>query len=273
MAIAQDTITNLAMDSVADPSTTIAHNGGSGTDRVTIGMTYTIDLNVTTTQTYNGVSMNRIAFVSRGDANRYINLFALHASSTGTNNIVASFSPNSRSVMGAVTISGAAQTSTPDHFATNTHSSSATTTTANLVPTVANTWAYGIGIAVAGSPASGTNLNVLNVNDITAIVRSNDTPIASAGAYSMTLNQANGAGALIVASFAPAGAGGSGLVTGTTGGTTSLGALISATGGAGGVFNNGGSLSLGGIGGSGSSGDLNVVGTSGGFGYERGIFD
>ena len=61
------------------------------------------------------------------------------------------------------------------------------------------------------------------------------------------------------------GAGGVGLATGAAGGTSSLGAHASATGGRGGVSNAGGAPA-GGLGGAGSGGDINSTGDGGGGG-------
>lgn len=59
-------------------------------------------------------------------------------------------------------------------------------------------------------------------------------------------------------------------VAASTGGTTSLGALLSATGGTSGGFSGNSSTSAGGTGGTGSSGDINITGNDGSAGHHTG---
>jgi len=208
MAIAQDTLTGIFRDLSADSSETLAHDGGSGSDRVTITFIYTVDSNITTTMTYNGVSMVQQAQVERGTgANRFMTLFSKFGTSTGTNNIVASFSPNSRSSLGAVTISGANQTDTIDGAATA-HQASGTSITANTSPTVDGCVVYGIvETSSDNSHTAGTNTTIIDKIADLSMIRSTDIPIASSGSLPLNINYSAGAAGMAAIVIAPVAAG------------------------------------------------------------------
>jgi len=91
------------------------------------------------------------------------------------------------------------------------------------------------------------------------------------GGYSFEriLNSALAATETVTVGAGGGGGAGSGFATGTSGGSSSFGSLLSATGGSGGVGMNattGSSVSAGGDGGTGTGGDINLVGGDGGNG-------
>ena len=169
MAIAIDTTTNLVADGTAGATSTITHDGGTGSDRVTALFLYTIELDVAATATYNGVSMVEQAKIARAPgANRFIWLFSKFGTSTGSNSLVASFSPNARSTMGAITLTGAAQTDTIDDAQSINQASGTTMVTTGLSPTVAGCVILATSATASDSDGvtADSNTTQINFNDI-----------------------------------------------------------------------------------------------------------
>lgn len=208
MAIAIDTTTALVRDTSADSGDTFAHDGGSGSDRLTTLFLYTTDLSIAVTATYNGVSMVEQAKVLRNTAARESWLFTKYGTSTGTNNIVLTYSPNSRSTFGAITVSGADQTDTID--GSDTLAGNGASATVDPSPSVAG--CVVLGIATFGSDNNGitadSNTVLVNYSDIANMIRSTDVPIVASGSYPIGGTFTSGDYGLAAISIAPASGGG-----------------------------------------------------------------
>jgi len=205
MAIALGTPTGLVGDNSSDSGETLSHNNGAGSDRVTVGLLYTVDLDVATTMEYNGVAMIEQAKIARElGTNRFIWVFTKFGTSTGTNAMVAAFSPNSRSAIGAVTVTGANQSDTLDD--TNAvNQSSGTSISLPLTASVAGCVAVGItNTASSTSESAGTNTVLLGTNfDITNMWASSTVPIVSSGSYTLNVNYTTGGAAFAGVMIAP----------------------------------------------------------------------
>lgn len=203
MPIALDTQTNLSYNGTKTSSHNFSHNGGSGSDRCTVFSVYTVDANVTTTLTFDGVSATFVGRAKRGDAsvNRYMHLFYLEGSATGVNTANISCSPISRVAFGAVTYTGVDQTTPIDDSAATEYATAASwdmTLNASQSGGVATGVLGSIGINTAADLIAGTNAQILDQRDIDAMVAGADTPISSAGDYTMTWSAPSSSAAGIV---------------------------------------------------------------------------
>lgn len=188
-AVTRDT-KSLTYNGTAASSVTFSHDGGSGTDRLTAVVIQAIDLNkLVSSVTYNGTNLTKIDEVQRGGQARYLSQWYLAGSDTGSNNVVVSFSGgNSRSIVGAVTLSGINQTNPLDDWDSFSDASADTTSPFSMTASVAGCWP--IGFVVAASAQASThnpdsNSSEIDEFDIYLLIESATTPLSSSGAVSI----------------------------------------------------------------------------------------
>lgn len=203
MALARDTTST---SSTTGTSLTWSHTcTGSNLILFVGGRTYADSSDAITGITYNGVSMTRIAFLnSSGPA---IYLYYLINPATGANNITVTNGLSSRLLnFGAVSYTGAKQSSQPDNSNTNTTTGTSLSTS---VTTVAdNCWLVAIAVDNNGtSQTAGANTTIIQAfsgTDQDMLLDSNaaKTP---AGSYSLAFSWTGSQpAAMIIASIAPA---------------------------------------------------------------------
>lgn len=205
MAITLDSSSKSGTNWQASPvsSLTWAHTC-SGTERVLVVSFFVSNAADTLTGiTYAGVSMTRIAMRANGSDRSY--LYYLINPSTGTNNIVASFSPNSQYVWGAAeSLNGASQTAQPDSYSSNA-ASGVTTITYTTSVVVDGSWL----VLMSRSPSNqtaGAGAYIRQngtTNTDCCLVDSNATVLS--GSRSMTMNGSSSSPVGVIASFAPSG--------------------------------------------------------------------
>jgi len=167
--------------------------------------------------TYHGVAMTQDKKqVTTGTDNRMLHLFRLLGSAAGSQNIVISAASTHYIVAVAACYSGVAQTGAPDATASNTGSGGTITTT--LTSTVAdNCWAFvgANGWNGGAGYTAGTNATRRMFDAATGSVALFDSnaAITPAQSFAMTVNNMSAFSThSVMASYAPAGAGGSAIV-------------------------------------------------------------
>lgn len=155
--------------------------------------------------TYGGVAMTQLAKVN-ALTSRYIYLYGLANPTTGTNDIVYTrSSTTSVCGFGAVNLTGAKQTTSPVD-ATNTHNSTGTSATINLVTSTDNSAVIVFGSGDSAYAAS-TNLTELCTDssfDLALIARSATFPKTPAGSQDYTITCGSGNNGLLAVAIAPA---------------------------------------------------------------------
>lgn len=205
MAIAHDATTN--MTSFGNVASYTFNHTCTGTDRcLFVGLqdSYT-GASPTVSVTYNSVSMDFIAQVITGSAARSLRIFSLLNPASGTNTVAVTIGGQAsvENYGGAASFTGVKQDQTlPDASGTG-NATAGTTVSATVTTTVTNCWAFYV-FGNNGTTA-GTNASVLSITSGRGFGVNSTQPIASAGAYAMTMNKTSGANCGMVAvSFKPA---------------------------------------------------------------------
>ncbi len=197
MAIAFDSSSEASGTST---SLTYSHTT-SGDDRLLIvGVSYNDNEDLSTTVTYNGVSMTKIAEATQGSF-IYASLWYLEAPATGANDIVVTISASKTitSICGSYT--GCAQTGIPDASATATQASAAVHD-ASVTTTVDNCWAIYF-VKCNAAPTAGDNTTSRNAISNAIFVDSN-AAVTPAGSRTLEVDTSAGRkSAGIIASIAP----------------------------------------------------------------------
>ena len=226
MAIVQGNFSGINKYSSSSSGQTVSHDNGSGSDRVTAAMLHTLDLNITATVTYNGVSLVEQAKTLRGaSGNRYIWLFSKFSTSTGINNLVTSYSPNSRSYVSAVTMTGVNQSDTLEDTAAGYQTGGS-----SFSQTLTASQAGCAIIATSSTPSDSSGVTAdagtaqITYNDVIQSIRSDPLSITGSGAYTIGYIYASGGAGIAAGMFAPAGGGG-----GYTGDILSINGVLQAS--------------------------------------------
>lgn len=199
MAIAFDSATNPALAN--STSLTFAHTC-SGSDRILFVGTMVRTTTISGV-TYNGVSMTAIGTRELVSGADYIQWFYLIAPATGANNVVISLNASNIIIGGAVSYTGAKQTSQPDAVTNNPATTESTTTTS--VTTIAdNCWTILLARANDDGNTSASTGSTLRA-DTAGYIQLYDSNAAKtpAGSTSMVVTQSNQATATQMISIAP----------------------------------------------------------------------
>lgn len=162
MAIAFDATTTIAIN---PPSDTLSHTC-TGTNRYLIVGTLIQGSQTCTGVTYNGVAMTQLATVSSSNIStgETIYLFGLANPSSGTNNIVASFSGGAVRGIMASSFTGAQQDSSTSE-ATNSGTGASGTATVSVTTLTDNDWLVGFARGESNTTAgSGTTIRGATAN-------------------------------------------------------------------------------------------------------------
>jgi len=206
MAIAVDTTTN---GSASATTVTVSHTVATDNPILFVGVWIQNSSDVITGVTYNGVSMSQVGAVNNAAVDS-VYMYVLQAPATGANDIVLTKTGTDLGYVLGVSYTGAAQTGQPD--ATNTgYNASATSLTTSVTTVADNCWTVLMMKANNNTNSAGTGTTLRTDgpgNDQTGIYDSNGA-ITPAGSTSLqTTAASNRAWAHVMASFAPAVAGG-----------------------------------------------------------------
>lgn len=212
MAIAWDAATD---GGNAAGNLTFAHTVGSGSNRIL--WVSVLGSSVSSADvsgvTYAGTAMTLIAS-KQANSGRFIYLFYLVAPATGSNNVVITSASNF-TWGGASSYSGASQTGVPDASNTGDSGASATSWTDSVTTTANNCWTVIAGRSNAGGIGAGASTTQRASESAfgTANICDSNAAVTPAGSASLTITGIGGDWLYgVMASFAPAGAGGGGTV-------------------------------------------------------------
>lgn len=154
----------------------------------------------TTTATYNGVGMTKIAGVQcPGD--RAVALFYLIAPATGANTLVVNSGTSDLFQLSAISYTGAKQSGQPDASTTNT-ASTVTTISTSVTVVAAGSWLLAAGKYTGGTLSGGTGTTVRTDTNTLTLADSNG--FVTAGSHSLVLNtNTNQSFGVVLVSIAP----------------------------------------------------------------------
>lgn len=205
MAIAYDNASHSAF--LNGTSNNLSHTT-SGSDRLLCVYVYATTNNITGAS-YNGVSMTQVdnQLMTGAAAGQYIYMYFLLNPASGANNVTVTSSSGMAGYISAVSYTGVAQSGQPD--ASNKQATSPTTSLTTSVTTTAdNCWL--MGYAYMGNTMSAGTGTTLRGGSVAGILQAMDSNSATtpAGSDSLITTQASSFAGHVIASFAPAVAGG-----------------------------------------------------------------
>lgn len=210
MAIAFDAITNTAYkNSTANTQTHTA----TGSDGLAVVAVYAGTSDNVTSVTYNGVSCTLIdkLLMTGAAAGQYIYLYYLTNPATGSQTIQVNSSSNLNGYFSIATYTGVNASGQPD-ASNKGGNSSATSITTSVTTTADNCWLIGFAYTGATMTAgAGTTRRGGSVAGIIEVIDSNSAT-TPAGSDSLILTHTSNFNGMIIASFAPAGGGGGGVI-------------------------------------------------------------
>ncbi|NTW31404.1 MAG: hypothetical protein HGB12_02025 [Bacteroidetes bacterium] len=162
--------------------------------------------NFVTSITYNGIPMtqigNQIDVLNNGGYHDKVFLFYLINPTSGTNNIIVTYTSTNWQCVSAVSYTGAKQSLQPDNFANNgpTSTNSLTTTLSTVAD---NCWTILAGLSDNGNTSAGAGTTLRKTASNAAIFDSNG-PITPNGSTSLIFSAASENKVAVMASFAPA---------------------------------------------------------------------
>jgi hypothetical protein len=218
MAIAFDAATDGGNNDGATSSHSFSHTC-TGTDRILFvgiaGGQATSEADDLTGVTYDSVAMTLVGKRVDADLDRYVYLYVLVNPASGSHTVAISSSTTKYLLAGAVSYTGARQSSQPDNSTTNISAVAATSLTSSLTPVSDGCWIVLVsGQSNSGSPAAldagtGTTLRTKEGSFGTWGLFDSGGAISPAANTSLEITRNSEIEAIghVLASFAPAGAG------------------------------------------------------------------
>lgn len=201
-AIAFDAVTDIP--STAPAGSTSGNHTVTGSNPILFGMGGIPISDSVTAITYNSAALTLIDKTSvPGD--RWMYSFVRMAPSTGTNSFAITATLSDATDMGAISYSGAAQTGQPDAHNFG-QGASATSASCSITVVASNCWIVGFcSNDIGGGSLTGTNRVILTGGTTRRLNDSNTTVSTGSNTWTATWSGTHN-GALVIASFSPAGA-------------------------------------------------------------------
>lgn len=205
-AIARDNVTNSLTTCSSGTSCSISF-ATSGSNRFI--SVYVMDgSNLVTGVTYASTTMSLIQDVATGNGSEHLRAYGLIAPAVGANNVVVTSSASNVVIMGAVSYTGADQSSQPDNSTNGSFSSASSPFTTTLTTLANNSWATLFGRTLTVATFAGTGSTFIGSDSGSdgrnVIMYDSNASITPAGSTSMGITwSGTNSGVTIMFSVAP----------------------------------------------------------------------